>query len=218
MQDWTGYILGFAFFFASHMIPVKPRVKAGIISIIGARGFTIAYSLLSTLALILLIVAARRAPYLPLWDWQEWHNHLAMALMLVAVVIIAMAIGRPNPLSFGGANNDAFDPADPGLIGWTHHPLLLALFLWSCAHLLANGDLAHVIMFACFAGFSLLGRKIINRRKIRQLGDKEWTRISTTTRNLHPSFNGSMRVGIGLVIYALVLWAHDPVIGISPIP
>lgn len=218
MQDWTVYILGFAFFFASHMIPVKPRVKAGLVSVIGARGFTIAYSLLSTLALILLILAARSAPYLPLWDWQEWHNHVAMTLMLIAVTIISMAIGRPNPLSFGGANNDVFDPAHPGLIGWIHHPLLMALFLWSCAHLLANGDLAHVIMFACFAGFSLLGRIIINRRKIRQLGHQEWARLSNTKRSLRPSLNGVIRICIGLLIYGLVLWAHEPVIGISPIP
>ncbi|MDA5094619.1 NnrU family protein [Aliiroseovarius sp. KMU-50] len=218
MQDWGGYILGFIFFFASHSIPTRPGVKSRFVDVLGARGFTLAYSALSTFALAVLILSARTAPQIPLWHWAEWHNHLALTLMLVAMIIVALALGRPNPLSFGGSQNDRFDPKQPGLIGWLHHPLLAALFLWSLAHMIANGDLAHVIMFGCFALFSFFGRKIINRRKIRQLGEEEWQRLAATRREILPSMNGMIRVCLGVLLYGLILWAHEPVIGISPLP
>ncbi len=218
MQDWIGYISVFILFFVSHSIPVRPGIKARISDLLGARGFTICYSLLSTFMLILLIRAAGRAPYIPLWEWQEWHNHLAMSIMLIAMLLFALAIGRPNPLSFGGVGNDRFDPQDPGIIGWSHHPLLLVLFLWSSAHLLANGDLAHALMFGCFAGFSLIGRVLINRRKRRVLGVETWARLTATRRRITPSLNGAMRLALGVALYLLVLWAHEPVIGISPLP
>lgn len=218
MLDWSGFILGFAFFFVSHSIPTRPRVKAWLVGKLGNSGFTLAYSALSIAALTILILSARGAPHVTLWHWETWQNHLALMLMLVALVIVTLAIGRPNPLSFGGANNSAFDPKAPGIVGWFHHPLLAALLLWSIAHMTANGDLAHVIMFGCFALFSYFGRKIINRRKKRELGEARWAELCQTRMHLHPTLNGMVRLGIGLCIYAFVLWAHGPVIGISPLP
>lgn len=218
MMDWVEYILGFAFFFASHSIPTRPSTKARLVSRLGARGFTLAYSVLSIFALIVLILAARNAPHVTLWHWEVWQGHLALTLMLVALVIVALTIGRPNPLSFGGSNTAAFDPKAPGIVGWFHHPLLVALFLWSAAHMIANGDLAHVIMFGCFALFSLVGRKIINARKRRELGPDIWAQLRATRRQVHPTLNGMIRVAIGVALYGLVLWAHEPVIGISPLP
>ena len=36
--------------------------------------------------------------------------------------------------------------------------------------LVPNGDLAHVILFGTFAGFALLGQRLIDRRKRREMG------------------------------------------------
>lgn len=218
MTDWASYILGFAFFFVSHSIPTRPKVKARIVKTLGPRGFTLAYSALSTFALIVLILVARGAPFVPLWEWAEWQNHLALTGMLVAILLVALTIGRPNPLSFGGWGHECFMPNHPGVVGWIRHPLLAALLIWSLSHLLPNGDLAHVIMFGCFALFSILGTKLIDRRKRRQLGHDEWTRLSQTHREIAPSLNGILRLCSGLVLYALIIWAHEPVIGISPLP
>lgn len=82
-----------------------------------------------------------------LWSWEPWHNHLVLAIMAMVCVILALAVGRPNLFSFGGAINAAFDPARPGIVGWLRHPLLVALAMWAGAHAFANGTLAHVIMF-----------------------------------------------------------------------
>jgi len=217
MTGWAEFTLAFVVFLASHSLPVRPPVKGWLVQRIGARGFSLGYSLLSALVLTWLIVAAGRAPYVELWPramWQSWVPLIGLAL---AAVILALALGRPNPLSFGGANNAAFDPARPGIVGWARHPLLAAIALWAGAHIVPNGDLAHVILFGVFFGFALLGMKIIDRRKQRQLGE-EWARLTQNARRVDPTPGGLVRIAAGLALFGLFLWLHTPVIGVYPLP
>ena len=217
MTGWLEYILAFAAFLASHALPVRPAVKARIVTRIGARGFTLAYSALSVAMLAWLISAAGRAPHVELWPrapWQTWVPIFAGAL---AAVIITLSIGRPNPLSFGGSRNAEFDPDHAGIVGWTRHPLLAAIALWAAAHIAPNGDLAHVLLFAVFLGFALLGMRIIDRRKRRALGD-DWRRMTQTTRRLQITPGGVARVLAGLGLWGGLMWLHAPVIGVSPWP
>lgn len=217
MPEWSEFAAAFVVFFLSHSIPVRPRIKAQIASVIGGRGFTLTYSALSVAVLSWLIVAAGRAPYVALWDQAVWQRYVPLGAMLAASIILALGLGRPNPLSFGGARNDAFDPADPGIVGWIRHPLLFAIGLWAGAHILPNGDLAHVILFGVFLGFAAGGTRIIDRRKRRLLG-LDWDRLSRRTRRITLTRSGAMRILIGAAIYAALLWLHIPVIGVSPYP
>ncbi|MBZ0227983.1 MAG: NnrU family protein [Bauldia sp.] len=68
------------------------------------------YSLSSLAVLVWLVGAARRAPHVPLWHWAPWRDYVPLASMLPVCLILALAIARPNPFSFGGARNDSFDP------------------------------------------------------------------------------------------------------------
>ncbi|MCI2398510.1 NnrU family protein [Aliiroseovarius subalbicans] len=216
-MGWIELIAAFAAFFLSHSVPVRPAVKRRLVAQIGARGFTLAYSALSLAVLSWLIVAASRAPFVALWDWAPWHNHVLLGAMALAVWIAAMAVGRPNSLSFGGAQNARFDPLQPGIIGWMRHPLLAALFLWAAAHMLPNGNLAHVILFGTFAGFSLLGMRIIDRRQRRVLGAERWQQLSATHRSFSITQGGMIRSLVAVTLYLLLLWLHGPVIGVSPL-
>ncbi len=217
MSGWIEYILAFVAFFLTHSIPVRPAVKSRLVAMLGARGFTIAYSFLSIAALTWVIVAAGRAPYVGLWDWAPWHNHVTLTVMFVVCVIAALAIGRPNPLSFGGAGNERFDPDHSGLIGWMRHPLLVALFLWAFGHMIPNGNLAHVILFAVFGGFALLGMRIIDRRQKRIMGASQWAQLANTTREITVTRNGLIRLAIAVAVYAVLLSLHGPVIGVEPL-
>ncbi|HBQ35357.1 MAG TPA: NnrU family protein [Rhodobacteraceae bacterium] len=215
-QDWGNFLAAFVVFFLSHSIPVRPPVKSRIVAKIGARGFALGYSALSIAILTWIIVAAGRAPYIELWSYQPWQNYAPLYGMLAAIVIISMAFGQPNPLSFGGWNNDRFDPENPGIIGWVRHPLLIALFIWSAAHMVPNGNLAHVIVFGLFGGFALLGRKIIDKRSKRLLGLEKWQHLSNTKRQIRITARGLKRIGIGVLIYLAVLYSHEIVIGVTP--
>lgn len=217
---WAEFIIAFGVFFLSHSIPVRPPVRPFLVRVLGGRGFTLAYSALSLGLLVWLIVAAGRAPFVALWVRAPWQSWLALALMLAACLIVALSLGRPNPFSFGGAGNARFDPAHPGLVGWMRHPLLVALALWAGVHLLANGDLAHVILFGVFAAFALLGQGLIDRRQKRVLG-ADWQALwrararpsPLALLRAHP-----VRIGVGVALYAALLWLHPLVIGVTPLP
>lgn len=217
LSEWGEFLAAFAAFFVSHSIPTRPAVKSRIVATTGALGFTLLYSLLSICILTWIVGAAGRAPFIEIWAWAPWQNHLPLTGMLLATLMVAMVFGQPNPLSFGGWNNDRFDPENPGLIGWVRHPLLAALMIWSVAHLVPNGNLAHVIVFGLFAGFSLLGMKIIDRRSKRILGADNWQYLSNTRRKFTITRGGITRMIIGGLIYLTLLYSHEWVIGVTPL-
>lgn len=220
-MQWSEFIVAFVFFLVSHAVPVRPAVKTWLVARIGSGGFTLAYSMLSLAALAWLIIAASRAPYVMLWMWAPWQNHLALFLMLLVCLIVAQAIARPNPFSFGGRHNDSFDPGNPGIVRLTRHPMLVALALWSMAHLVPNGDLAHGLLFLVFAIFSLLGFRIIDRRKQREM--PQWHRLQRDVRQLPLSAVAlPVRVFVtrllaGLVLFVVLVVAHPTVIGVDPL-
>ncbi len=142
-MGWAGFIAAFVEFFVLHSVPVRSYLVARL----GQAGFGIGYSILSLVALAALFVAADRAPRLPLWPEPPGAHWLVLAAMTGASFGLAFGLFRPNPLSFGGTRDDAFDPQRPGLLRWVRHPVFTIVFLWSAAHFVANGDLAHAAMF-----------------------------------------------------------------------
>ncbi|ARE41126.1 NnrU family protein, required for expression of nitric oxide and nitrite reductases (Nir and Nor) [Rhodovulum sp. P5] len=229
MGGWGELLLAFAAFLASHAVPARPAVKARLKTALGRRGYLVVYILISLAMLTWLIVAAGRAPHVPLAPvagWQAWVPNLAMPIVCL---LIAFGAATPNPLSFGGRRNDRFTPAAPGIAGLTRHPLLWALALWSGAHAVANPDLAHVLLFGGFAGFAIFGTRVIDRRNQRLMGRPAWQRAAAHTSNLPfgalvagrwrpggPPPLGRLALGLGL--WVLLLLGHRPVIGVSPLP
>jgi len=220
-MSWLEFALAFAAFFVTHSVPLRPPLRPRLRARLGSRGFTAAYSTLSLAVLAWLIAAAGRAPYVPLWDWAPWQNHVVLTVMLAVCLILALGVGRPNPFSFGGARNDRFDPLQPGVVGWMRHPLLVALALWAGAHLLANGDLAHVILFATFAAFALAGQRMVDRRRRREMGQR-WEALRSAMagrpRRARVTAGTLARLGAGLVLYAGLIVLHPLVFGVSPLP
>lgn len=219
-MGWNEFAFAFAAFFLTHSIPIRPPLRPWAVARLGHAGFGIAYSALSLGVLAWLIAAAGRAPYVPLWDWAPWQNHVVLAVMLPVCVILSLAIARPNPFSFGGAQNDRFDPASPGIVRLTRHPLLLALGIWSAAHILPNGDLAHVILFGTFAGFAMLGGRLVDRRRQREMGQR-WhdlrAALSECPASLSLTADTVLRLAAGLMLYAGLIWLHPLVIGVDPL-
>lgn len=219
-MGWNELAFAFAAFFLTHSIPIRPPLRPWAVARLGHAGFGIAYSALSLGVLAWLIAAAGRAPYVPLWDWAPWQNHVVLAVMLPVCVILSLAIARPNPFSFGGAQNDRFDPASPGIVRLTRHPLLLALGIWSAAHILPNGDLAHVILFGTFAGFAMLGGRLVDRRRQREMGQR-WhdlrAALSECPASLSLTADTLLRLAAGLMLYAGLIWLHPLVIGVDPL-
>lgn len=223
-MGWAEYAAALTVFVLSHTAPLRPRVKLALVARLGRRGFSLAYSALSLLVLAWVLMAAGRAPHVPLWPWAAWQAYVTWLAMFAACLLAALAIARPNPFSFGGRGGVGFDPVRPGLIRYTRHPLLLALGLWAAGHVVPNGDLAHVVIFGFFAGFAILGRRIVDRRRRRLMG-ADWERLDAARRAvpLWPPRPASIRsalgrLALGVVVCSLLIALHPLVIGISPLP
>lgn len=222
-MSWFGFAGIFALFFVTHSVPVRPAIKARIVGTIGLRGFAAGYSILSICMLALLIWAAGEAPFVELWPQTTWQRHVVHLGMLLVCFILAFAIARPNPFSFGGAHSDRFDPTRPGIVRLTRHPILIAMALWAGLHMLPNGDLAHVILFGVLGGFALVGRKVINARKQRIMGADTWHTLNAAVGKT-PYFTppqsmigAVIRFACGILMFASLLWLHPFVIGVTAI-
>ncbi|MBB5692372.1 NnrU family protein [Muricoccus pecuniae] len=228
MSGWGEFIAAFAAFLLSHALPARPALRRRLAAAVGERGYLALYSLVSLAILAWLVAAAGRAPYVGLWTmepWQYWAPNLAMPLVCL---LVAFGVGAPNPLSFGG-HAAGFDPAHPGIAGLARHPLLIAIALWAAAHIVPNGNLAHLLLFGSFAGLALLGMTAIDRRKQRQLGGAEWAALAARTSlwpgaallsgRWRPSSPPSpVRLAAALLLWLVLLMLHRPVIGVSPLP
>ncbi|WP_425043955.1 NnrU family protein [Primorskyibacter sp. S87] len=221
MGGWGEFILALVVFLISHAIPVRPPVRPWLIARLGRTGYFVCYSLASLAILLWLIVAAARAPYIeviPPLEILRWLPNLAMPVVCL-LAVAGMAIR--NPLSFGGMGRREFDPDAPGILAASRHPLLLALCLWAGSHLLANGSLAHVILFGLFAVFAVVGMSLIDRRKKRELGS-DWSRLAQNTARLSlrlPSPPLPLWVwATALLLWLALLLLHGPIIGMSPLP
>ena len=214
MGGWGEYAAAWAVFLASHMLPARPALRGPIVAALGERAFLLAYSALSVLILAWMIGAAGRAPFLPVWGWAWWQAWLVNAAMILACLLLAFGLGRPNPFSIGGMRNDHYDPAQPGILAWTRHPVLAALALWSGAHLAANGDLAHLLLFGPFAVISLAGMRALDARRRRSWGAAQFA-ARLPRGAFRPAPRGLL---LGVAFWLLLAGSHGAVIGVPPWP
>jgi uncharacterized membrane protein len=220
MSGWGEFIAAFCVFLLSHSLPIRPPIKPMIVARLGKAAFALLYSALSIAVLIWLIIAAGRAPYVELWPRLPWQNHVTLAAMAATCLIIALVAFRPNPFSFGGWRNVGFNPAAPGIAGWLRHPYLTALALWAAGHAVPNGDLALVLLFGGFALFALLGMRLIDRRRRREMGDAQWAnlvRAAKAGRSLTPDVGTIGRLLAALALLAGLVSLHPLIIGLDAV-
>ncbi len=214
--------LALAVFLASHGLFLRPALRRPAEAALGRTGFTLAYSLLSLLLLAWVVAAALAAPVVVLWPqaaWMRWAPPLAMPW---ACLLAVAGLTTANPFSIGPGGR-GYDPARPGILRLTRHPVPWALALWAAAHILPNGHLAALMLFVPLLALAVAGPGLLDRARRRTLGPAEWLGLAAaTTRPVDwPALGrelGWARVAGGLGLYALLLVLHPLVIGASPLP
>jgi len=229
-SGWAEFTAAWAAFLASHIVPARPAIRGALRARLGGRAYTALYSAVSLALLTWLISAAARAPRIELWEfapWQLWVPNIAMPF---ACLLLAFGIAAPDPFSIAGRNKPAFGPERPGIAGITRHPLLWAVTLWAAAHLVPNGDLAHVILFGLFAMFGLAGMAALDRRRRAEWGNDLWLKRTARTslipfaallagRSRAEGLRADPAVLAGaLALYLALLLLHPFVLGVSPLP
>lgn len=227
MHGWEEFVCASVVFLIGHSLPARPAMRLRFMSWIGRRAYLTLYSAISLALLAWVIIAAGRAPYVGLWAWSPERVWLTNLLMAVALVLAVCGSAIANPISLGGVAGKVYDPIRPGILAVTCHPLLWALAFWSLAHLLANGDLAHVVLFAAMGAFSLLGVLVMERRARLHFGPG-WRQLATGT-SLMPfcalvtgrarwSPVPVWRLAMVPAVWAALIVLHRPVLGVSPLP
>ena len=217
-------------FFASHVVPARPAVRRSLQAHLGGVVYSVIYSAVSLAVLAWLIIAARNAPHIQLWDFELWQLWVPNIVMPFVCGLIAFGIAAPNPFSIAGRGSAGFIPSRPGIAGIARHPLLLAITLWALAHMVPNGNLAHVLLFGLFAVFGIAGMVALDGRKRKQWGRELWAERAAKTSaipfaalvagraGLHDLRLNPWRAVAALAIYVTLLGAHSYLIGVSPLP
>ena len=90
------------------------------------------------------------------------------------------------------------------------HPFLVAIKTWALAHLIANGDLASIILFGSFLAYAVYDRIALKRR--------ETTGLVVAKGPGKPQ-NDVIAVVLGTVLYVVFLvWLHPLLIGAAVVP
>ncbi len=160
----------------------------------GIATWQAAYSLLSVLGLGLIVWGfgvARQSP-LYLWGPPVGMRHLAALLNLMAFVLLAAAYVPRNQIK-----------------ARVRHPMLAGVKLWALAHLLANGNLAHVVLFGSFLVWAMADLVAARRR--------ERAEPATAMAQTKTGATG-VAVAIGVALWvAFTLWLHGLLIGVRPL-
>lgn len=186
-------ILGLLIFLGVHSVrivadPWRTQMRARM----GEQGWKGVYSLVSLAGFVLLVWGygiARQSPVV-LWVPPVATRHLAGLLTLVAFVFLAASHVPTN-----------------GIKAKVHHPMLIGVKIWALAHLLANGNLADVVLFGSFLLWAVIDFKSARQRD----------RVAGTVYPAGTGKGTAIAVVAGVAVWALfAFWLHGVLIGVRP--
>jgi uncharacterized membrane protein len=149
--------------------------------------------------------AEARLQTVALWTPPIATRHISVLLMLFASVLMAAAYVPRNHLKLRMG-----------------HPMVLSVKVWALAHLLANGNLADVVLFGSFLLWSVFNFKAARARD-RAAAQEALSLQAASAENTSakPSANTTatlLTVLIGVAIWALfVFYLHVQLVGVSPL-
>lgn len=186
-------IAGLVLFLGAHSVRiVADDWRTQVRQQVGEAAYKGIYSLLSIVGFVLIIYGfgvARETPVM-LWTPPVGMRHAASLLTLLAFVLLAAAYVPRN-----------------GIKARLHHPMVLGVKAWALAHLLANGSVAHVVLFGAFLAWGVVDF-ISSRRRDRAAGTQ------------YPA--GSVSATAITVVVGAIAWAafafklHGLLIGVRP--
>ena len=148
------------------------------------------YSVASGLGLGLIVWGFGLARQQPVqwWSPPPAMRHLASVLTLISFVLLAAAYVPGN-----------------GIKARVHHPMVLGVAVWALAHLLSNGNIAHVILFGSFLLWAVFDFSAARRRD--RAAATHYPRGEAGATGI------TVALGVGAWI-AFALWLHGWLIGV----
>jgi uncharacterized membrane protein len=169
-------ILGVLIWAFSHLMK---RVTPGLRARLGDGPGKALVSVLSFVAIVLMVMGYRSADIIQVWYPPTFMRHINNLLMVIAVLLLNLGFNRGR------------------LRALMRHPMLAAVKTWALAHLLVNGDLASIILFGGMLAWAVLNMILINKM------EPAWTRPAKG-----PVINDVIYVVASAALFAAVVWVH----------
>ncbi len=182
-------VAGLFLFIVLHLIPVFTGVRTSLIGKTGPGLYKGLFSVLSIVSIVLIVYGLKSAAFVPLYDPPGWGRFVAMLLMLPALYLFFSTSMGPAPSSAKVVSA---------------HPMSWGVIVWSIAHLLANGDVAHVTLFSGMGLYSVVSI------------------VSGNARGMVPSLASRPPikaeagfVAVVVLVYLAIIFLHPYITGVS---
>lgn len=175
--------LGVFLLAAMHLVAAVPSLKSRIKSGLGERAYGPVFGIVSLLAIALIVLGWRASDFVPVYDPPEWGRHANYLLTLIAFIFLGIFLFRGS------------------LRQKLRFPMAFAVIFWAVGHLLANGDLASVILFGGLLVYAVLHVVI---------GLANGVRPSPEVRGGHDLLS----VLAGIALYGVMAQLHGALIGV----
>ena len=185
-------ISGLILFLGVHSLPMASDLDRWLKDRLGVGVVKGVFSFIALVGVVLIALGygtARASGVPQLYDPPIWLRHVTVLLMVPVFPLFLSAYL-------------------PGRISTViRHPVLAATKIWAFSHLLANGDLASLLLFLSFLIWAIVDRISAKRRPPK----------TVTSRAPSPT-NDVIAVAAGLGIYLwFLLWGHAWLIGVPAI-
>jgi uncharacterized membrane protein len=189
-------VIGLSIFFLIHIVPTLPDARRGLVRVLGEAAYKAVFSVASLLGFALMVIGYGRMQVMAdenpeVWTPPVGMRHVAFVLMIPAMVLL-VATYVPSHIRSA-----------------MRHPMLIAIALWAVSHLLANGDLASILLFGSFLVYAVYDLiSVQSRVALGPLGSRTGGLLGDVV---------VVAAGLALYIFMLLV-GHARLIGVALLP
>ena len=178
-------LLAFGVLFTAmlHLVAAVPSLKARLKAAVGEKAYGPVFGIASLIGIVIIVLGWRASDFVFVYDPPEWGRHANFLLTLIAFICLGIFIFRGS------------------LRQRLRFPMAIAAIFWAVGHLLANGDLASIILFGGFLAYAVAHIAI---------GTINGVRPSPEVRKGHDLVS----ILIGIALYGVMAQLHGALIGV----
>ena len=178
-------LLAFGVLFTAilHLVAAVPALKARLKAAVGDKAYGPVFGIASLIGIVIIVLGWRASDFVFVYDPPEWGRHANFLLTLIAFICLGIFIFRGS------------------LRQRLRFPMAIAAIFWAVGHLLANGDLASIILFGGFLAYAVAHIVI---------GTINGVRPSPEVRKGHDLVS----ILIGIALYGVMAQLHGALIGV----